>query len=108
MLPLSQPPRMPADAIRFLRQMVHEQGRTPSAAAGILQNSLGSVCRQLAKARPTTTGRQLALSPRQVDKLITLTEAMVKENGNLEARARKAILGLRWAKGGSEAQTKHF
>ena len=79
MLPASQPPRMTADETRLLRQMVHEQDKTPSEVAKILQRSLGSVCRQLAKVRPTTMGRPLALSTRQVDKLIEITEAMVEE-----------------------------
>lgn len=95
MPPLSHPSRKTADEIRLLRQMVHKQGMTPSEVAGILHRSLGSVCRQLAKARPTTTGRPLALTLRQVDKLIALTEAMLEESCNLKARARKAILGLR-------------
>ena len=58
---------------------MHEQGKTPSELAVILQRSLGTVCRQLAKKRPTKKGRPLALSPRQVDRLIATTEAMVEE-----------------------------
>ena len=76
---VSQPPRMTADEIRLLRQMVHEQGKKPSEVAVILQRSLGSACRQLSKTRPTTMGRPLALTPRQINKLIALTEAMVEE-----------------------------
>ena len=75
----SQPPRMTADEIRLLRQMVHEQSKSPTEVAKILQRSLGSVCRQLAKPRPTTLGRPVALSPQQVEKLIATTEAMVDE-----------------------------
>ena len=63
---------MTADETRLLRQMVHEQDKTPSEVAKILQRSLGSVCRQLVKVRPTTMGRPLALSTRHVDELISL------------------------------------
>ena len=75
--PVPQPPRMTSDEIRLVRQMVYDQGRTPSEVAGILNRGLSSVCRQLEKTRPAKMGRPAALTSKQIDKLVELVEGMV-------------------------------
>ena len=76
---LNQPPRMTPDEVRLIRQLVHDQGRTPTEVAVILNRGLSSVCRQLEKARPAKMGRPAALNNKQIDKLVELTEAMVAQ-----------------------------
>ena len=73
----SQPPRMTKDEIRLIRDMVHEQGMKPSEVATVVKRSLGAVCRQLAKTRPTRMGRPAALSTQQVTKLVDTVELLV-------------------------------
>ena len=72
-----QPPRMTTDEVRLIRSMVHEQGQKPIEVALLVNRSLGAVCRQLMKSRPTQMGRPVALSAKQVAKLVDTVESLV-------------------------------
>ena len=72
-----QPPRMTTDEVRLIRSIVHEQGQKPTEVALLVNRSLGAVCRQLMKSRPTQMGRPVALSAKQVAKLVDTVESLV-------------------------------
>ena len=74
-----QPPRMTADEVRLIRDMVHEQDKTPTEVASILNRDLSSVCRQLKKTRPAKMGRPAKLSVKQIEKLAHIIEGMVND-----------------------------
>ena len=77
MVSLKQTPRMSADEVRLVREMVFNQGKTPSEVAKIVNRDLSVVCRQLTKTRPTKMGRPPALSTKQIGKLVDTVESMV-------------------------------
>ena len=76
---VEQPPRMTPDELRLLRSMVHEQNKTPTEVAGILQRDLSVVCRQLKKTRSVKMGRPAKFSEKQVEKLVDTVEDMVND-----------------------------
>ena len=82
-----QPPRMTTDEVRLIRSMVHEQGKKPSEVALLVNRSLGAVCRQLVKSRPTQMGRPVALSAKQVAKLVDTVELLVTKAGGVRGNS---------------------